>query len=78
VVGEEEWVERQEENEGLVQCENLRRGHCSYDVCDPTLHNCCKHHGRRAKGVVRDGESVDEVARVSGDWDWNDERMKKR
>jgi len=78
VVDEEEWVERQGESEGLVQHENLGRGHCSYDAYDPTLHNCCKRHGRWAKEVVRDGWSVDEVMRDGEDWDQRDERMKWR
>ena len=76
MVDEEEWVERQGESEDQVQCKNLRRGHYNGNVYDPILHNCYRHHERWARGVVRDGGSVDEVTRDDGDQDWRDEKMR--
>jgi len=78
VVGEEEWVGRQGENKGLVQCENLGGGIAVTMAYDPLSYNYCKRHGRWAKEVVRDGGSVDEVMRDGGDWGQRDERMKRR
>jgi len=65
VVDEEEWVERQEGNKGLVQCENLGRGRYSYVVRDP-LSTIVQAPWKVGQRGCEGWESADEVMRVRG------------